>query len=79
MAVKKTAQQWFLEAYHLHLLEQSVDEAIKAYKKCIQFDPQYTDAYVNLGLIYIKKEEYEKALQFFRESRSTGTGKYRSI
>ncbi len=62
---KKTAQQYFLEAYHYHLLEQSVDKAIKAYKKCIQLDPGYTDAYVNLGLIHLKRKQYEKALQYF--------------
>ncbi len=62
---KKTAQQWFLEAYHHHLLEQSIDKAIKAYKKCIQLDPAYTDAYVNLGLIHLKREQYDKALQYF--------------
>ena len=68
MSVKKAAQQWFLEAYNLHLLEQSIDQAIKAYKKCIQLDPGYTDAYVNLGLICIQKEEYEKSLNFFAKA-----------
>ncbi len=64
---KKTAQQWFLEAYHYDLLEQSAEKAVKAYKKCIQIDPEYKDAYVNLGLIYLKQEDYEKALHYFAQ------------
>ena len=70
MAVKKTAQQWFLEAYNYHLLDQSADKAITAYKKCTQLNPKYTEAYVNLGLIYLKKEEYERPSSSLQRSSS---------
>ncbi|MDD5245278.1 MAG: tetratricopeptide repeat protein, partial [Syntrophorhabdaceae bacterium] len=65
MAPKKTARQWFTEAYELNLLEPLSDKSIAAYKKSIQLDDQFTDAYVNLGFIFLNKNEYEKALKYF--------------
>ncbi|KAA6320583.1 hypothetical protein EZS27_029662 [termite gut metagenome] len=53
----------YVKAYLYHNMKE-YDNAIKFYKKTIEVDPQYAEAYSNLGLIYcIKAQEYsDKAI-----------------
>jgi tetratricopeptide (TPR) repeat protein len=42
------------------------DEAIENFQKCIDLDPEYVQAYYNMGQIsLIKKRDFSKALHFF--------------
>ena len=40
--------------------------ATTSYKACIGADPEYIDAYINLGTIYFSQKDYEKALDMFK-------------
>ena len=41
------------------------DQAIEYYLKAIEVDNNYFDAYLNLGLTYVEKENYDKAIEYF--------------
>lgn len=43
-------------------------EAIEAYKKAVRIDPDYVDAYVNLGLVYYKVERYPDAIDAYKQA-----------
>ncbi|MFN8291087.1 MAG: tetratricopeptide repeat protein [Chitinophagaceae bacterium] len=43
------------------------DSAIVSYMKCLDFKPDYSGAYKNLGNIYYNKDENEKALYYYRK------------
>jgi len=44
------------------------DEAITAYKKVIEIDPQYTKAHYNLGLAYYDKKMYDEAITAYKKT-----------
>lgn len=46
-----------------HLNEKRIPEAITYYKKVINFDPDYCEAYINLAVAYAKSEENQKAIK----------------
>ncbi len=41
------------------------DQALDTYKKIIHIDPQYANAYYNIGLLHFEKEAYDKAKDNF--------------
>ncbi len=42
------------------------DEAILGYKAAIAEDPEFLDAYINLGAIYFDKNDFQNALEMYR-------------
>ena len=62
MDQKNSAVEWFMEGCRCDLREPQSDKAIEAYKKSVVLDPTFTAAYVNLGFIYLQREDYEWAL-----------------
>lgn len=44
------------------------NKAIRYYRKAIQFDPKYTDAYDNCGLSYRRLNKLDSAAYFYKES-----------
>ena len=42
------------------------DEAILGYQAAIAEDPSFIDAYINLGAIYFKKNDFQSALTMYR-------------
>lgn len=40
--------------------------AMTAYRACVKEDPNYVDAYINMGSIHFANKEYEKALEMFK-------------
>ena len=44
----------------------NTDAAILSYQSCISGDPNFVDAYINLGAIYFAKRDYEKALSMYK-------------
>ena len=44
------------------------DNAITAYKKAIQIDPNLTDAYVNLGIVLQSKGFFDLSIKFYEEA-----------
>jgi tetratricopeptide (TPR) repeat protein len=67
MSTKRSAMDWFLEGYRLDTEDTFTGEAVDAYKKALKLDGNLTDAYVNLGFVYLRREEYEKARKCFSE------------
>ena len=45
-----------------------LDDAIAALRKAIQLDPQRTEAYYNLALVYRRKGQVDLAIQAYREA-----------
>jgi len=64
MNKKKSAQDWFAEGYEYDVIQLNPQKAIEAYKESIKLDNRLTNAYVNLGFIYLEKEDY-LVVQFF--------------
>ena len=67
MGKKNTSREWFVKGCRYDTLEPDSDQAIEAYKKSINFDNKFTDAYVNLGFIYLKRKKYDDALKCFEK------------
>ncbi len=57
-----------MEGYTYDTIEPLSEKAIEAYKRAIELDRNFTDAYVNLGSLYLRQKEYEKALRCFVEA-----------
>ena len=64
-----SATDWFQKGYNAYV-NKEYDKAISFYLKAIELDPDYADAYVNLGVTYKNQgnnikaiESYEKAIE----------------
>ena len=62
MNQKTSAREWFMKGCRDDLIGPQSYEAIEAYKRSIVLDPTFTASYVNLGFIYLQREDYEWAL-----------------
>jgi tetratricopeptide (TPR) repeat protein len=43
-------------------------EAIEAFKQAIRINPDYADAYFNLGVVYVKLGRYTEAIETFKQA-----------
>jgi tetratricopeptide (TPR) repeat protein len=57
-------EAWLGKATHLHR-RGDLDEALEVYKEIIRKNPQFADAYYNIGLVYLEQEALDKAYQNF--------------
>ena len=48
------------------------EEAIGAYLKAIEKNPNYADAYLNLSLIYFHKKDYALAIKYCDKAAELG-------
>jgi len=62
----KLAIKWFDKGCYLDRHEPESDKAIEAYKKCIKYENSFVSAYINLGFIYIARDEYARAVKYFQ-------------
>ncbi|HTY44726.1 MAG TPA: tetratricopeptide repeat protein [Patescibacteria group bacterium] len=46
---------------------ESYVKAVESFKNALALDPQYTEAYANMGLAYIGKEDYPSAIKSFED------------
>lgn len=44
--------------------ETDLETAFQMYQKALEYDPRNEYAYANLGLIYLKRQEYEKCIEY---------------
>lgn len=44
----------------------ATDESIAAFKRVIELNPKYPDAYYNLGVAYSKKNQFDEAIQLLK-------------
>ena len=68
MTQNGTAQDLYSYAYKLHK-ENNIEDAIKAYKAVISKDQNKIDAYVNLGICYASKDDYDNAEVILTEAK----------
>lgn len=54
--------------------EKNFDEALKYYQKAIdsKYPPYDMQAYFNLGLMYLKMDEFKKAIPYFEKAQKLG-------
>ncbi|MDH5716747.1 MAG: tetratricopeptide repeat protein [Spirochaetia bacterium] len=52
--------------YMTHLTNDK--EAEKYYQECLSFNPSYSEALVNLGIIYKNKNDYKNAEQYYKKA-----------
>ena len=64
----KTAEEWFEEGLAHDSPEGSFERALGAYESAIQVNPNYVDAYVNIGTLYYNRQKFEKAQRYYRQA-----------
>jgi tetratricopeptide (TPR) repeat protein len=62
----RTAEDWFQEALRHHGDEKAHSRALRAYREALKLNPNYTDAYVNMGTIYYSQRKYVDAERCYR-------------
>lgn len=62
-----TAIQWFNKGYDYDVKE-DYDNAIHAYSKAIELNPEDADAYYNRGIVYDTKSEYDLAIRDYDQT-----------
>lgn len=67
-----------LTRYNLGIFYQeqgAIESAMEVYKELVAIDPNYADAYYNMGyIIYTQNKSVEKALEFFQKATITNPG-----
>jgi tetratricopeptide (TPR) repeat protein len=67
------ADQWFQRALELEQKGAPL-EAIDAYRKVLEMDPQHAGALVNLGTVFFTARDLQKAEQYYREALEADPG-----
>ena len=64
----QTAEDWFVKGFTAHE-NNNYDNAITYYNKSIELNPNYTEAYCNLGIAYAEgKQDYDIAIECFSKA-----------
>lgn len=53
-------------------VEKDFDKAIGCFMKSIEFDDTENRAYFEMGILYYQQEQYDKAFEYFKKTRSNG-------
>jgi tetratricopeptide (TPR) repeat protein len=64
----ETAAEFFTRGVSLEEDPKSHNEAISAYKKCIDLDPTHAAAFINLGTLYYNQHDYILAEHHYRKA-----------
>lgn len=62
-----SAAEWFERGHELDI-SGKFTEAIKAYNKAIELNPQYTDTYINRGALYDDLGKYQQAIKDYNKA-----------
>ncbi len=68
MRTAETAAEWFAKAIALEEDPASQREAIEAYKKTLELDPDHAAGHINLGTLYYNRQDYAKAEEHYRRA-----------
>jgi len=55
-----------------------MDESIAAFKKTLEINPKYSDAYYNLGVAYAKKDQLDEAIKLLQKALEYNPDDYKS-
>ncbi|MDA2934968.1 tetratricopeptide repeat protein [Acidobacteria bacterium AH-259-D05] len=62
----KTAEDWFREGLKYDASEESYPRALHAYQEALRLNPNFADAYVNMGNVYYYQKHFEDAQRCYR-------------
>ena len=68
MHAAETAAEYFARGVMLEEDPHSQSEAIAAYRKVLELDPEHAAAYINLGTLYYNRQDYAKAESHYRKA-----------
>jgi tetratricopeptide (TPR) repeat protein len=68
MRAAETAAEWFVKGIALEEDPASQPEAIAAYTKTLELDPNHAAGHINLGTLYYNRQEYAKAEKHYRQA-----------
>jgi len=68
MHAAETAAEYFARGVALEEDPHSQSEAIVAYRKVLELDPEHAAAYINLGTLYYNRQDYAKAESHYRKA-----------
>jgi len=63
---EKQAQNHFKKGFEYHN-QGSMEKAIEEYHQALKLNPNYIEAYMNIGAIYVDKKDYDQAIQQFKK------------
>lgn len=63
---KEEAEQWFLKGLSLEERPETIADAIQAYTRAIELNPEAAGAYINLGTIYYNSQRLDEAERCYR-------------
>jgi lipoprotein NlpI len=63
---EKQAQKYYMKGFEYHN-QGLAEKAIEEYQKALKLNPNYIEAYMNIGAIYIDKKNYDQAIQQFKK------------
>ena len=63
---EKQAEKHFKEGF-AYQDQGNLDRALEEYGKAIQLNPDYIEAYMNLGTVYLEMKDYDQAIQQFEK------------
>ena len=66
-AAKMAAEGWFQKGYNAGM-NGEYNAEISLYLKAIELNPDYANAYINLGIAYGKQDNYTKAIQIWEKT-----------
>lgn len=65
---KRSAADWLAMALSYESDQATRPDAIDAYNRCVETDPQNADALLNCGTLYYEDKDFEKAANCFRRA-----------
>jgi tetratricopeptide (TPR) repeat protein len=65
---QQEAEKWFLRGVEVEAGGVRIEEAVDAYQKALELDPQLAAADVNLGTIYFTAQDWKKAEHHYRRA-----------
>jgi tetratricopeptide (TPR) repeat protein len=68
MRAAETAADFFTRGVSLEEDPKTQEEAIVAYKKCVELDPTHAASYINLGTLYYNLHDYVLAEHYYRKA-----------
>jgi tetratricopeptide (TPR) repeat protein len=64
----ETAAEWFAKGIALEEDVNSYAQAIEAYQKTLELDPNHAAAHINLGTLFYNRQDYAKAEEHYRKA-----------
>lgn len=64
----RESEQWFQKGLELEETGASVSQAIEAYRKVLELNPEAAGALVNLGTIYYRQRKFAEAEKYYRDA-----------